>query len=451
VQPALGRRIREQRQRAGLSQTDLAVAGVSASYVSLLEAGRRVPTDAVLARLADRLGVTPHLLLHGVDGAAASQARMDLAFGRLSLGQGDVPQALSVLQGVVRSGALAGDPARDFDARQALAEALERDGRLDDAVRELEALRTQAQAAPESFPWLPVVTALSRCYREAGDLHRAVDVAQAAVERCEELGLTGLEGHAQAVSTLALAHFDRGDLLRASVLLERLVETTADADSKSRAAAHWNAALVAAGRGRHGEAVRLGEHAAALIGEGDDDRLSARLKMTRAWILLGLRPPRPDAARALLLDALPALRQHDSAGGVASAEVELSRCETLLGRPAAAAEHAERAIALLGGEQPLENARARAALGRALAAAGDGHAARRALRAAASLLDAVGADRQAAAVWRDLADTHAAIGDDTLAAAAYRSALDSVGLTGTVRSGSGRPAPAQAATAPDGP
>lgn len=430
---AFGRRLRACRQRAGLSQAELAGPDVSASYISLLESGRRAPTRDVAARLAERLGADVDELLTGVSGPAQRQARMDLAFARLCLGQGDVEQALRTASAVLGTGALEGDAASLFQARLVLAEALERTGHLDQAVRELERLRTAAERRPEELPWLPIVVALSRCYRESGDLQRAVDVAERAHERSEELGLSGLAAHTQLAATLAVAHYERGDLLRAAVLLDELLLSTRDADRQHQAAAYWNAALVASERGRYGEAERLAEQAAARVAEGDDERAVARLKTTRAYILLA--QPEPDAVRAqaLLEESIPALRLHDSTGAVASATVELARCEVLLGNPIRAREHAEAALEQLGADAALEISRARAVLGDALLALGEGEAARRNLAAAAELLSELGAGRQAAAGWRQLGDALMRSGEQAGAVRAYTAALDAAGLPGVAR------------------
>ena len=58
----IGDRVREARLAAGLSQTALAGSAFSPSYISLIEAGHREPTDAALGVLAERLGTTPHKL-----------------------------------------------------------------------------------------------------------------------------------------------------------------------------------------------------------------------------------------------------------------------------------------------------------------------------------------------------------------------------------------------------
>ncbi len=63
TQPAFGRRVRDLRRRAGMSQAELAGPELSASYVSLLENGKRVPSPEVVAEIAKRLRVAPRSLL----------------------------------------------------------------------------------------------------------------------------------------------------------------------------------------------------------------------------------------------------------------------------------------------------------------------------------------------------------------------------------------------------
>lgn len=64
IPDAFGEVLREYRQRAALSQEELAArAEVDRTYVSLLERGRRQPTLEVLFRLAAVLGVAPATLV----------------------------------------------------------------------------------------------------------------------------------------------------------------------------------------------------------------------------------------------------------------------------------------------------------------------------------------------------------------------------------------------------
>jgi transcriptional regulator with XRE-family HTH domain len=56
---SVGRRLRRLRQERGLRQADVAGDGISVAYVSMIEHGRRTPSDRVIAVLASRLGVDP--------------------------------------------------------------------------------------------------------------------------------------------------------------------------------------------------------------------------------------------------------------------------------------------------------------------------------------------------------------------------------------------------------
>ncbi|WP_371658259.1 helix-turn-helix domain-containing protein [Streptomyces sp. NBC_00280] len=83
TQPEFGRRMRELRRRAGMSQAELAGPELSASYVSLLESGRRVPSPEVVTALAERLGVTPRSLLgEGTGLPEGTEGEDEVAGGR---------------------------------------------------------------------------------------------------------------------------------------------------------------------------------------------------------------------------------------------------------------------------------------------------------------------------------------------------------------------------------
>jgi transcriptional regulator with XRE-family HTH domain len=63
---AVGRRLKEARVAAGLSQRELSFSGCSAAYISRLEAGGRVPSLQLVRRLASKLGVDEQYLATGV-------------------------------------------------------------------------------------------------------------------------------------------------------------------------------------------------------------------------------------------------------------------------------------------------------------------------------------------------------------------------------------------------
>ena len=75
---AVGRRLHEAREKAGLSQRDLAFPGCSAAYISRIERGERIPSLQVMRELAKRTGVSEAELAYGretVDPVVAQRLR----------------------------------------------------------------------------------------------------------------------------------------------------------------------------------------------------------------------------------------------------------------------------------------------------------------------------------------------------------------------------------------
>ncbi len=64
---AVGRRLKDARLAAGLSQRQLSFPGCSAAYISRLEAGDRVPSLQLLRKLAQKLSADEQYLATGVE------------------------------------------------------------------------------------------------------------------------------------------------------------------------------------------------------------------------------------------------------------------------------------------------------------------------------------------------------------------------------------------------
>jgi transcriptional regulator with XRE-family HTH domain len=84
---AVGRRLKEARLAAGLSQRQLSFPGCSAAYVSRLEAGDRVPSLQLLRKLALKLHADERYLATGV--ATVEQAPPELVEAEVALRLGD--------------------------------------------------------------------------------------------------------------------------------------------------------------------------------------------------------------------------------------------------------------------------------------------------------------------------------------------------------------------------
>ncbi len=109
-----GSRVRERRLQLGIRQADLAQgAGISASYLNLIEHNRRRVANEVLARLAQAMGIEPSLLEEGAEGAliedlraAAAEAGGAAELDKVDDFVGRFPGWAGVLAGVQRRAGL---------------------------------------------------------------------------------------------------------------------------------------------------------------------------------------------------------------------------------------------------------------------------------------------------------------------------------------------------------
>jgi tetratricopeptide (TPR) repeat protein len=417
-------RLRRLRAAAGLTQRQLAGEVLHPSYVSLLEAGRRTPTPAAVDTLAARLGVAPAELAGEAAGLEAP-----LALAEAALGLGRAAEAVQLLAPWASAWSDLEATTDPLVLRAAVmqATALERLGRVEDAVAILEPLRQLDERAPGRIDGIAIAVSLVRIYRDAGDLDRAVDLGEQALARLGAGVSSDVLAHVELASTLSGAYSERGDLLRAASMLDELLAHTSG-EREARAKTLWNAAITATERGRSADGLLLAEQASLLLSSAPDVRGRARLQVSLAWVLLAQVEPVAERARSLLREALPLLRQHDSSRSVASAETELARCELVLGRPEVAGRHARSALKRLAPDHGIDRARALAALGAALLQQGDTEAGSVALDESAGLLVASSASRQAAVVWRQLAEARQAGGDVAQALDAAQRALDAAGI-----------------------
>jgi tetratricopeptide (TPR) repeat protein len=425
----LGSRVRALRIERGWSQTDLARDLVSTSYISLIEAGRRVPERAVLEALAVRLGCAVAYLETGVDVAAARETELRLRFAELALANGDPAEAAERLEEI----AAAASGAVKARALWGLARAEEARNDVDQAITHLESIIEGARRGEDAGPGLTVLlTQQCRLYREAGDLGRSVEVGEQALAEVHELGLAGTDEEVRLASTLVMAYWERGDLLTARRLAEEVIARAEQNGSRrARGSAYWNASLVLEARGDLPRAVELAGRALAMFAEEVDERSLARLRTDCAWLLLRQDPPDVDRAEELLTQSYRALTAANIGTDLASCETELARVELYRGRPDQASEFALRALSRLRGSDSPEHGRARLALGQALLLKGLRDDGLRECRRAADHLRAVGATRQAIGVWRDIADTLVGLGQTEEALAAYQSLADCAGASRT--------------------
>lgn len=187
-----GRRIKELRVSAGMTQHDLAGSEMSSSYISLVERGKRIPSGRALKILAERLGV-------GVDEISTAAApvetsgrvrRLDLV-GRLVAARrqwegGDAEGALSEFRDLAES-----DPAGRQDdvfteAQLAIAEILGTLGRADEGAEVLLRMLDALAPAPYAEARLRALIALADLLESAGRVQDGLRYALTGALECAD-------------------------------------------------------------------------------------------------------------------------------------------------------------------------------------------------------------------------------------------------------------------------
>ncbi|MEU9593828.1 helix-turn-helix transcriptional regulator [Streptomyces sp. NPDC048193] len=439
-----GRRLRELRRARGLKQQDLASDDVSVSYVSLIESGKRTPSAAVVALLAERLGCTPGYLLTGQDDTRTRELELKAAFADRALHNGAGGEALQAFSEVLASAPVL-PRATVRRARLGQALALEQLGRLDAAVQALTLLYEDPQCVAGSAEWSRLATALCRCHQALGDQVLGVETGERALHRLDQLGLEATDDHIQLGAVLVGCYRTRGDLAKARLLADRLIRIADDRGGRTaQRETYWNAALVAQSQGRVDEALALAERARALLAESDHVRHHALLRGLYGTLLLCSDPADPERAHQLLGQSHTQLADVGTPLEQASAQTALATACLRLDRTAEARGHACGALALLRDEPSRESAEARAVLAHAQFAAGESRQAQETLRAAAQQLRQLPPARSSAAAWRRIADIWHQYGYVAESTAAYQQALNDAGLPGllTPTARTGTPGPA---------
>jgi tetratricopeptide (TPR) repeat protein len=427
---SVGERIGDLRRRAGLSQAELGGPDLDDSYISLVESGRRRPTETVLRVVAARLGCSVTYLLTGYSEGARATLRDDLDFAELALANGDAELACARFGEVIGRPDLSNFVGLERRAQWGHVLALEARGDLDQAV--IEAQRYAAGLTPAEDPdqWARVHLVLCRVQRDRGALDDAARVGEHGLDTLIRMGGAWTEAMVQLGATLLAAYLHSGDLASAGALSGRLIEhAEALGTIIARMSAYWNTAILCEARGDLAGALRLIERATALLGEDNDPRNLARIRVSHAHYVLAAHPRRAAEAKVMLDRAARDLTE-TAAGPVdiADCRLEQARVALQLNRPADATELARTAITILSdaGAIGLVLAEAHTVLARALTRTGRHNDAITVLTDAATRLQQRYSPRLAAQAWYDLAHLHGQAGDRERELTALQHALDCI-------------------------
>jgi tetratricopeptide (TPR) repeat protein len=335
---AVGRRLREARKRAGLTQRDLSFPGCTAAYVSRIEAGARVPSYQILREFAKRVGVTADYLATGstnggdsadplfeaelalrlgdedqaetlyeriskTSEASPAAMRANVGLAQLALRRGDTQRALELLEGALESGQL---PLGDASvAGNALGRLYSGQGRFEEAFEIFARFLEEARSREDQFDIVRFSVLLANAYVDSGNFPRAQEVLGDVLQLARRVVDPMLQASLYwSQSRLYLAQ-ERNDLAaHYAHLTHSILETSEHSIEAARALLLL--AMIENEQGNHSTALELvneGEPVVAAAGQAVDVSMFA-IERARALDALG----EAEEAASLLLGAVSQLR-----------------------------------------------------------------------------------------------------------------------------------------------
>jgi tetratricopeptide (TPR) repeat protein len=273
---AVGRRLREAREGAGLSQRQLSFPGCSPAYISRIEAGDRIPSLQLLREMGRRLGVSEDYLATGRERALADED--ELVAGDVAMRLDDPDLAERLFSRALEQAATPDEQAR---ALAGLGQVAFRAGDTQGAIERLSA----ARALPSRTRREQASTAetLGRALAAGGELDAALGVFEAALAEAREQD--DLVDVVRFTVPLAGVLIDNGSLARAGELLgETLAQVEDVHDPLSHARLYWSHSRARARENDNRAAARYARKALDLLEVTEHTRNTARAHQLLAHI-----------------------------------------------------------------------------------------------------------------------------------------------------------------------
>ena len=358
---AVGRRLRDARQRAGLSQRQLSFDGCSPAYISRIEAGERIPSLQLLREMGRRLGVSEDWLATGLDRDFVGEDRT-LLDAEIALRFNEIDSAEELYGRALESASTRTERARALAGLGQIA--FER-GQPRRAVQQLEQALSISDTDAADQPSL--ADTLGRAYAMLDDVEPAIRLFRQSLERANER-----RNSPEAVRfgvLLANAYIDCGEFEEAETVLKDTVEKAENArDPIFRARLYWSLSRLHAMQKESGPAARYARKALELLELTEHTSYAARAHQLLAHVELD-RGNASDALR-ILDQGLPLAEQGNPVER-ALFELEKARALAQLGRSDEATELALSSVAVLEEASPVDAGRGHAVVAEVYEQLGD--------------------------------------------------------------------------------
>ena len=418
---AMGRRIKRLRRQQGMSQKALAGSLITPAYLSMIEGGRREPSPAVVAALAERLGTTEEHLRTGRDPDVMVRLGLEIERARRLAYRFEADKALELLDEVIEIARESGAPDVEATAYEVRGRAFQKLGRLPEAIEAFDSAARLLVGKPIEVR-VPSIVGRARALFLMGDVHHAIHE----LERCRiELNRrpavdpTAL-GYVNAV--LIGPYFEAGlmnEARDAASEADRVKSRVSDPDALG--CMHHNLAGIALFEGRIEDGLRALIRAQDCFNQLEWAGELAMVGVAQANVHIDKE--QFDEAKEHLQSALRALDGLPAGVDRARALNQLGRVERLTGAIDRAESVFDEALALLRDGDLNEQGRAHRELGLCAAARGDHGVARERMLRAIDLYRAAGNPTQVGVTFMALGDMQSELSSETDAATLYREGL----------------------------
>ena len=393
---AVGERLREAREQAGLTQLELAFPGCSASYISRVEAGKRIPSLQLLRELGRHLGVSGDYLATGTEAEADAFSMSGLVEAEVALRLDDRKLASDLYAQVLERAT------RDADRAEAVAglgQLAFREGNPKEAIEKLEEAFRLWRSDGGDRP--SAADTLGRAYAMVGDLPSAITL----FERCLE-GASRRDdrfGEIQFALLLAEALIDTGNLRRAEELLAHArVLGEGLENARVRIDLYWSQSRLHAYRDEPEQAAEYASRALEVLRMTEDMYRTGRAYQLLAYI--ELTRDRAEEALRLLAEGRPLIDGSCNEVEQAQYRLEEARALAKLGRADEAAGLAMEVAGLVANAQPEDAARSYSVVAEVFTSLEEYARARELYELAAELLEANASSPFLVDVYARLAD-----------------------------------------------
>lgn len=408
-----GARLRKARRDLGLSQAEVAEGVATASFMSLIESGKRLPSPKMAAVLASRVGIAVDV--EAGDSADATGTGNPVYIAALAAIRAGDPGSAEVGLGELPKGWAGRDLISGL--------LLEMRGELEQARLVLGDALTRAEAGSEL--WLEIAAALCRVAFNAGAVGQAVEVGESVLAQQAPTTARGEDLVVELRAALSGVYCDTGNLSRARELVDSAPE---DATPWQRGTQLWARSIVAVVAGEPSVANAFASEALRLFRQSDRPLSLARLQVNAA-ALQTLDPGSGLDESVRLLDAAErTFRTHGVPLDLAGCLAARAHIDAMRGEATEARVRAGEALLLVSDEGAGLRARIYASVALAYLVLGDRSSAEAHLLEARNLLESAGANRAAASTWRQLAAAYEGIGQLDLALACMKAATDLLGV-----------------------